>query len=540
MNKIFTIIFLLSAVTFGQYGGGDGTSENPYQISTPAHLHAVRNNLSSYFIQTADIDMTAATSSGGDYYNSGLGWEPIGNSSTKFSGNYNGQGYTITGLMINRPSNNEIGLFGYTNGSTLRDIKVVSGNYTGHSSIGGLVGYATNDVLITGCSFTGTITGNAGAGYNAAGLCGLIQDVVSVTKCNTSATVSGYGQLGGIFGNNIRSNVSKTYATGTVSGNIYIGGFGGFSNSVETNCYALGNVTGTDRIGGFIGQVSGGVSANCYSTGTVPGSGGDIGGFIGRNNGTFTNSFWDTESSGKITGVADGSSSGITGKTTAQMKTSSTFTDAGWDFSTIWSISGTNYPNLQENQNNALPVELVSFSVTSAGDKTTLFWSTATEVNNFGFHIEKSGDRSDWTIIGFIEGHGNSNSPKQYSFTDRGYVSGKVYYRLAQMDNDGSVTYSSVIEYSGDKELTFSLDQNFPNPFNPNTSIRFTLAEPSVVSLKVFTVTGERVMSVLENISLAAGSHFYTIDASQLNSGVYIYTMSDGLKTLSKKMNLLK
>lgn len=517
MKKFFTMICLLSAVAFGQYGGGDGTSGNPYQISTPAHLHAVRDNLSAYFIQTANIDLTAATSSGGDYYNGGSGWEPIGTNSSKFLGSYDGDGYTITGMMINRPSTYYIGLFGNVgNGSAspaLTDIRLVSVNVTGSGETGALIGRGEK-VTISGCSSTGTVS-NGGGGF-IGGLGGSIIGASVITQSYTTCTVSSTGhQVGGFVGYaDVGPQITNSYARGSVTTTATtVGGFGGQYRSTTsvTNCYSTGVPSGTSNVGGFIGVLFASTATNC---------------------------FWDTETSGT------GSSSGGTGKTTAQMKTGSTFTTAGWSNS-IWYLDAEindGYPYLawQNPSGSPLPVELQAFSASVSGEYIKLTWMTATEVNNYGFEIERSLNMTEWEKITFVAGGGNTNAPRAYSYKDAFISNQTVYYRLKQIDNDGTFSYSPVAEVSGKGNMNFSLDQNFPNPFNPETMIRFTLAVPSVVSLKVFTVTGEEVMSVLENVSLAAGSHLYNVDASRLNSGVYIYTISDGSKTLSRKMNFLK
>ena len=157
--------------------------------------------------------------------------------------------------------------------------------------------------------------------------------------------------MGGFAGLVYESTVDQCHATGNVSSPTgrYVGGFIGQlasgTSSVVTNCYARGSVTGDDQVGGFVGlnyfQVSNTID-NCYSTGLVTGNT-NVGGFCGIDDNTITNCFWDTETSGQAT------SDGGTGKTTTQMKTQSTFTDAGWDFTTIWSMTPSRndgYPNL--------------------------------------------------------------------------------------------------------------------------------------------------------------------------------------------------
>ncbi|MCB9250182.1 MAG: T9SS type A sorting domain-containing protein, partial [Ignavibacteriales bacterium] len=189
-----------------------------------------------------------------------------------------------------------------------------------------------------------------------------------------------------------------------------------------------------------------------------------------------------------------------------------------------------------------LPVELLSFSVSLfEGTKTRLKWQTATEVNNYGFEIEKQfldakasfsvidipSEDGEWKKIGFVQGHGNSNSPKYYSFTDHKINSGKYAYRLKQIDIDGKFEYSDIVEIDLGLPTEFSLSQNYPNPFNPTTSIKFNLPTDSNVKLSVFNVLGEEVAELINN-NLQTGYHSVEFNASELNSGVYFYKIEAG------------
>jgi hypothetical protein len=189
-----------------------------------------------------------------------------------------------------------------------------------------------------------------------------------------------------------------------------------------------------------------------------------------------------------------------------------------------------------------LPVELISFSVSLLDNSVNLNWRTETELNNYGFEIQKSEVRNqstEWNIIGFVEGSGNSNSPKNFEFIDREIKPGKYSYRLKQIDNDGSYEYSNVIEIDLGMPGKFILSQNYPNPFNPTTKISYAIPQNSFVELKVFNMLGQEI-ATLVNQEKAAG--FYEVDFNAVNqpSGIYFYRLQAGEFLITKKMLLLK
>lgn len=192
------------------------------------------------------------------------------------------------------------------------------------------------------------------------------------------------------------------------------------------------------------------------------------------------------------------------------------------------------------NANNALPVELVSFTSKLSGNRVNLLWETATEIDNYGFRVQRKPENSlTFTTIGFVEGSGTSNSPKYYSFTDNLVNEGKYSYRLKQVDNDGASEYSPeiTVEYLAPRE--FSLKQNYPNPFNPSTVISFSLLTDGFARLEVFDGLGRNVQ-VLLNENRKAGLNEVVFHAENLPGGVYFYRLISGGRTVTKQMILLK
>jgi probable HAF family extracellular repeat protein len=189
---------------------------------------------------------------------------------------------------------------------------------------------------------------------------------------------------------------------------------------------------------------------------------------------------------------------------------------------------------------NVLPVEISSFIAKSNGDDIELYWKTETEVNNFGFNVERRINEGDWNNIQFIKGNGNSNSPKEYRYTDKDLFAGgsKFQYRLKQIDTDGSFEYSDVVEVEV-MPNKYELSQNYPNPFNPNTTIQFSLPKQTQLKIKLYNMLGEQVATIAEGM-YEAGYHKVTFNASNLPSGTYIYRLESSDFVQVKKMILLK
>ncbi|HAS81051.1 MAG: hypothetical protein UR25_C0005G0035 [Candidatus Nomurabacteria bacterium GW2011_GWE1_32_28] len=187
----------------------------------------------------------------------------------------------------------------------------------------------------------------------------------------------------------------------------------------------------------------------------------------------------------------------------------------------------------------ALPVELIFFSAFVDENFVELNWKTATEVNNYGFEVERKTLDSGWETIGFVEGHGNSNSPKEYLFFDADVTNGVYSYRLKQIDNNGKFEYSSILEVIIKIPINFVFSQNYPNPFNPETVISYQLPIDDFVNLKIYDIVGREV-SELVNEEKKAGIYQIRFDGSNLSSGVYFYRITTGDFSKIKKMILIK
>jgi hypothetical protein len=186
-----------------------------------------------------------------------------------------------------------------------------------------------------------------------------------------------------------------------------------------------------------------------------------------------------------------------------------------------------------------IPVELTSFSAIANYNNVLLRWSTATELNNSGFEIQRSTQGNEFSTIGFVPGHGTTSDAKNYSFTDANLSTGTYSYRLKQVDYNGTFLYSEIVNVDVTAPAKFGLAQNYPNPFNPETNIKFSLPQSSEVTLKIFNALGQEVRTLV-NQFMESGSHTINFNASDLNSGIYFYKLDAGQFTEVKKMTLIK
>jgi hypothetical protein len=214
--------------------------------------------------------------------------------------------------------------------------------------------------------------------------------------------------------------------------------------------------------------------------------------------------------------------------------------DSRYDYTTAYTLRLT----CEDEQ---LPVELLSFGATDAADGVHLNWSTATETNNSAFRVERQAqDTEDWSLVGQVNGNGQSSTHTNYSFVDANAQTGMVYaYRLVSVDLGGqshelqliTVTHSSVA--TAETPTEYRLVGNYPNPFNPSTRIVFDMASAGLATVKVFDING-RLVNTLASSSFAAGRHEINFDASGNPSGVYFAQLQTAAGTQMIKMVLMK
>jgi len=326
-------------------------SEETSTVNTIANieqLQAMNEDLGDDYKLVRDID-----ASGTSEWNDNKGFEPIGGLSNSFDGSLDSQGYEIEGLTINRPTEEDVGLIGINEG-TVENIGVVNADITGDNLVGGLVG-VNDDGTVSESYATGTVTGE---GNWVGGLVG-VNNNGDITESYSTGSVNSENVIGGLVGVNDDGTVSESYAEGSVTGGSEVGGLVGYNIDGEVSeSYAEGSVTGGSEVGGLVGfnqGLSGDVSES-YATGDVTGDT-DIGGLVGVNDdGTVSESYWDTESeileggtdvSTDGLGINSGIVDNIEGLETIEMQSSEAESNmSGFDFTNTWSTSD-DYPILE-------------------------------------------------------------------------------------------------------------------------------------------------------------------------------------------------
>ena len=306
MKRLLTsaALFLCSLLMFAQFSGsGAGTESDPYLILNPIQLNQLRNFLNQsgvYFKLMADIDLTEFL----EDENPDQGWQPVGTTSAPFKGILDGNGKTISGLWINRSNTSYVGLFGYCDYATIKNLTIKDAEINGNTYVGVISGYAYNGG-VSNCILSGKVNGvekvGGCTGYTYEGFfngisssvdiiggdytggivggddCHIVAEYITISNCFVNSTISGIDKVGGILGGVYRGTckISNCGYVGSISGTSNVGGIGGYAYNLSSGtikgCYAVAYVRGTgENTGGLIGYSQSPV-VNCYFCGRVIG-----------------------------------------------------------------------------------------------------------------------------------------------------------------------------------------------------------------------------------------------------------------------------
>lgn len=432
-SVVVAVVFSVTSFTYAAtYGGGSGTAGDPYQIWTPEQMNTIGANAADWgkhFKLMADVDMSAYT--GTQYRIIGTGWDKA------FTGTFDGDGHVLRNLTYTTAGSvNCVGVFGYTQNATIRNLGVDNVLIQGHNYVGGLVG---------------------------------IHNSGTITACYAIGSVSGHkDMIGGLVGlNGWAGTITACYADGAVSTTLYsfyVGGLVGKNDGTVKTCCAIGLVSGEAYVGGLVGYNSTGTITDCYSAGFVSGTFPTLtGGLVGMNSASLNSCLWDTQTSGQSDGVGDGSSAGTAGKTTAEMQTLATFTDAGWDFTESdgdaadWWMTANHYPKLACE---------FPFDGGSGTAEDPYQIRTAKHMNAIGMYPGEWGKAFqlmadiDMSVYAATEYHviGNSETPFTGSFDGGGHVIRDLTYTAFEdyVGLFGHVGSPALIQNLGVKNVTVS------------------------------------------------------------------------------------
>ena len=512
---VFSVLFITTPLqTYGDFGfaGGSGTINDPYLVETSRHLDNIRNHRDAHFKQIADIDLSD--------YSDGEGWRAIGIFfSDPFSGVYDGNGYKITNLTINRPDTDTASLFGYLSGDgamidnvTLEDVSVtgryfvgaltgsnsggtiincsVSGSVTGIDRVGGLVGWNSSHAVISGCSSSASVTGQRSVG----GLVGVNRSHATVTRSSANSDVSGYINIGGLAGYNFKDGeITRSFARGNVTGNKESGGLVGKNNSIISDSYSLSTVTANaEEAGGLVGSNDEhGIIKNSYTAGKIRAACYCADNLIARDDS------WDGIHGSYYDASAATPCSPFKGdpKTTEELKLQETFEN--WDFDETWGIiEGISFPYLlwekpiagftADITEGSVPLE-VSFTDLSRGDIDERYWdfgndytssdknpsTTFAEPGRYTITLKVEGtDGSGVTARdhyirakGFAGGTGTQEDP--YLIATAGHLYSAGFYKDAWFEQTDDIDLSEFSDLKGWEPIG-SPEEPFQGHYNGN------------------------------------------------------------------------
>lgn len=491
-----------SFLTFnGGFSVGNGTEENPFHIENLQQLQNIGDYCEYHFIQTADINATETSN-----WNEGRGFKPIGSDCTSFTGVYDGSGYTISGLRINRKDTSYVGLFSRIWTAKIRNVNLIEVNVTGKRYVGAIAGLMENNSSITNSRVSGELQGETEVGGVAgAAYFGDINDTGAEVK------MSGFSALGGLVGlNSVR--IDHSHATGDVSGSRQVGGLVGINESKISKSYFNGNVEGEfEQIGGLVGanRIPGAQVQTSYSRGIVKGEQ-KVGGLVGEvYAGEIINSY--------SLSTAEGNEAigGLVG-----------YIDYSGDIEFSYAAG----------------------NVTGSGNSGGLI-GVYNSLNIINFNYWDLGDTNHTNGIGWVEGGKVGNQMVGLETDEITGLAAKDHMDNLDFEEIWVATedYPALIwedisvsnEPANERVIESTLLQNYPNPFNPTTQISYSLKRQTHVRIFVYNILGRQVATLVNELK-PAGRHEISFDASGLSSGVYIYKLQTNTFTQAKQMMLVK
>ncbi len=496
------ILFVLPNTTFA-FAGGSGTSGSPYQITTPAELASMSSylgagNSGKYFKLMNDIDLNVSP------YNTGGGWTPIGYSGNAFYGKFDGNYKTVSNIYISTATGDYQGLFGLIgSGGLVQNVVISSPNISADYGVGALAGGNQGTVTKAGVR-NGSVAGTQRVG----GLIG--EDYGGISYSFASTTV------------NFNPQSSVTCCAGGLAGEVAFGGASAFINNSysRSKIIMIYSAYNQGSIGGVLGNdYSSGTKTNLYSTGPITMVSGNfpsnVGGLSGGQYTSISSSYWDTESSGKSTSYGG---AGVVGKTTAQMKTQSTY--SGWDFSTVWGINASindGYPYLLWTPDAPADSTPPTASTTAPVGGTVVSGSSVTISANATDDVSVAG--VSFYINGVLQGSEDTSSPYSISWNSTATSSGQKTVLSVARDSSNNYATSSAVTFTVDNTApTVSL--TYPTSDEATSSVMTLIASASDAHSSVSGVKFY-VDGVLQGSEDTSSPYSVSYDTTATTSGAH-------------------
>ncbi len=572
----FLLISYSNSITQAPFAGGSGEEGNPYKVETLEQLQKIGSHTDKHFIQINDIDADDTKS-----WNDGKGFKPIGDGDVPFSGTYNGAGFKISGLTIQRE--NDIGMFGIVGNGRIKNTELFIASISGSNRVGGLVGSNLGG-QISGSLVTGDVSGSNWIG----GLVGVNSREGQISDCHTMGNVSGIHYVGGLVGENLGGRISNSHTTGNVSGNEMIGGLTGLNlNGEISSSHATGDISGIHYVGGLVGENEQGQIISSHATGDISGSGNAIGGLTGRNSGQISDSHAFSMARG---GNAVG---GLVGRNLGSISSSYAIGNISGSGSAVGGLVGNNWVGQIHDSHAVGDVsgnEDVGGLAGSNNDEITNSYALGIVIGEntvgglVGVNRENgviaaayasgkvAGNEDVGGLVGLNKATIESSywdieTSEQEQGIGQGPSGGVTGLYTDQMTGVSAFENMSAFDFKETWLLTenypalywedvealdlptsaeknelpvlLKLHQNYPNPFNPTTRIRFFVPEQTHVKLVVYNAIGQQ-LATLVNEEKSVGKYEITFNAADLSSGVYLYRIQSESHTESRQMLLVK
>jgi hypothetical protein len=570
ISLLFVLLFqsFVPSTLLSQVGiveaAGTGTTTDPIQISTVQDLKAMLNGLDKHYVLKNDIDF------GTSYY-----WLPIGTATTPFKGSFNGNGYKIKNLLIDRPMDNQ-GLFGYTLGAKIENLALENVNIQGINNVGALVGYATSGTEIKNCSTSGSINGS---GDNIGGLIGFITSISTatskITECANYGSVKGVNNVGGVAGYlNNYAELLNCYNRGNISGSkSNVGGITGYIHSSNAKyCYSSGEVTGVSNVGGLVGAGYGGSLNHSFALSskvTATSSAGSRVIAAKTPGSSLINNYAYEDMVVTVAGavrsiklanpvpITDGYNIAL-----SKLKTNATYYESeGWDYNSVWKFVPDGFPVLQnqvpKDVEQVVKVTAVTLDISTesmkVGDTTTLN-ATISPANATNKAITWSSSNTDIVTIsnsGFVTAKAAGTATIIVTAQDGGFTGecnitvvsestvGKAPINLAlnQYASADSVSSSNSAQKAldGDPTTRWTAKTN-------TTNVNFTIGFPQEIKFEQIQIKEHSNRITNFKLQYFNGSEFEDFYVGTTMGDNFILDMSDFITSgpiTTSKINLL-